>query len=148
FDFDASISEFEKARFLVERECKTHQFQEVVVAIETTGHYYEDLIRLCHTVDYHVRVINATITKKQRDKLLNYSKTDRLDLMVIVQCLLEGHGTFCTLPSGLVLQLQRLTRARRELVKEETAIKNNILVHIDHIFREYQEKTEWIDGKR
>lgn len=52
------------------------------------------------------------------------------------------------MPSGGVHTLQKLTRARRELVQEQTATKNLIRVYVDHIFREFQGKSMWINGKR
>lgn len=68
--------------------------------------------------------------------------------MAIVQSMIHGRGTSNELPSGKVLYLQKLTRARRELVKEETEAKNLIRVHMDHIFREFQGKSVWVNGKR
>ena len=39
--------------------------KEIVVGIETTGHYYEDLVRLCQLEGYHVRTINAATTARK-----------------------------------------------------------------------------------
>ncbi|WP_147536298.1 transposase, partial [Bacillus marasmi] len=52
------------------------------------------------------------------------------------------------LASGNVLTLQKLTRARRELVEERTETQNLIRMHMDHIFREFQGKSVWVNGKR
>ena len=68
--------------------------------------------------------------------------------MAILQSMINGRGTFNELPSGSVHSLQKLTRARRELVNERTSTENLIRVHMDHIFREFQGKSVWKDGKR
>ena len=68
--------------------------------------------------------------------------------MAIVQAIIHGRGTSSELPSGSVSHLQKLTRARRELVETQSALENHIRVHIDHVFREYQGKTGWIEGKQ
>ncbi|MGY3718808.1 IS110 family transposase [Sutcliffiella cohnii] len=120
----------------------------MVVGIETTGHYYEHLVFKCQLEGYHVRTINAATTAKEREALLNWSKTDNLDLMAIVQSIIHDRGASNELPTGEILQLRKLTRARRELISERTKTKNLILMHMDHIFREYQGKTVCVNGKK
>ncbi len=47
-----------------------------------------------------------------------------------------------------IRSLQKLTRARRELVDEQTSTQNLIRMHIDHVFRQFQGKSVWNNGKR
>jgi transposase len=148
FEFDASMSGFEYLKKIIHTEKEKHNLKEIVVGIETTGHYYEDLVRRCHSDGYHVRTLNAATTAQERQALLNWSKTDNLDLMAIVQSMIHGRGTSNELSSGDVLTLQKLTRARRESVGERTATQNLIRMHMDHIFREFQGKSVWRKGKR
>lgn len=146
FEFDASLTGFNMIKKCIQE--KVDGFKEVVVGIETTGHYYEDLVRHCHAEGYHVRILNAATTAQEREALMNWSKTDNLDLMAIVQSIIHGRGTSNELPSGDVYQLQKLTRARRSLVKERTSLQNLIRSYSDQIFREMQGKSIWNDGKR
>lgn len=148
FEFDASMTGFEYLKKIIQSEKEKNRFKEVVVGIETTGHYYEDLVRRCHSDGYHVRTLNAATTAQERQALLNWSKTDNLDLMAIVQSMIHGRGTSNELASGDVLTLQKLTRARRELVEERTETQNLIRMHLDHIFREFQGKSVWVNGRR
>jgi transposase len=148
FEFDASLTGFEKIKEQIQLEKDRQGMKEVVVGIETTGHYYEDLVRRCQSEGYHVRILNAATTAQERQALLNWSKTDNLDLMAIVQSMIHGRGTSNELSTGDVHSLQKLTRARRELVGERTSTQNLIRVHLDHIFREFQGKSMWINGKR
>ncbi|RYG73056.1 IS110 family transposase [Lentibacillus lipolyticus] len=147
FEFDASETGFESLKSFIQQE-KHEDIKEIVVGIETTGHYYEDVVRRCHQEGYQVRILNAATTAQERQGLLNWSKTDNLDLMVIVQTIINGKGTFGELPSGNVQQLQKLTRARRSLVKERTDLQNLIRSNMDQIFRETQGKNIWVEGKR
>lgn len=147
-EFDASLTGFNWLKQEVIELKKQYQMKEVVVGIETTGHYYEDLVRWCQSEGFYVRTINSATTAEERKALLNYSKTDNIDLMVILQAIIHGRGTFNELPSGKIYHLQRLTRARRELVCERTALQNHIRVYMDQIFREFQGKSIWIEGKR
>ncbi|WP_071393170.1 IS110 family RNA-guided transposase [Bacillus tuaregi] len=147
FEFDASLTGFEVLKKQIQTAI-VHNDMKVVVGVETTGHYYEALVRKCYSEAFHVRILNAATTAREREALLNWSKTDNLDLMAILQSIIHGRGTSNELPSGDVHRLQKLTRARRELVQEQTATKNLIRVYVDHIFREFQGKSVWINGKR
>jgi transposase len=44
FEFDAFMSGFEYLKKIIHTEKKKHNLKEIVVGIETTGHYYEDLL--------------------------------------------------------------------------------------------------------
>jgi transposase len=68
--------------------------------------------------------------------------------MAILQSMIHGRGTSNELSSGTILTLQKLTRARRELVGERTTTQNLIRMRLDHIFREFQGKSVWENGKR
>jgi transposase len=148
FEFDASMTGFDYLIKVIQTEKEKHKLKEVVVGIETTGHYYEDLVRRFHSNGYHVRTLNAATTAQERQALLNWSKTDNLDLMAILQSMIHGRGTSNELSSGTILTLQKLTRARRELVGERTTTQNLIRMRLDHIFREFQGKSVWENGKR
>ncbi|MFD1361948.1 IS110 family transposase [Lentibacillus salinarum] len=91
-------------------------------------------------------MLNSATTAQERQDLLNCSKIDNLDLMAIVQSIMHNRGTSSGLSSGNIHKLQTLTRARRELVQEESAVQNRIRVYVDHIFREYQGKSIGLMG--
>ena len=148
FEFDASQTGLELVKKQIHLVKKEYGLTEVVVGIETTGHYYEDLVRKCHKAGYRVRVVNAATTDQERKALMNWSKTDNIDLMAIIQSLINGRGTSSELSSGSIGSLQKLTRARRELVGERTSIQNLIRMHMDHVFREFQGKSVWENGRR
>ncbi|RXJ02190.1 IS110 family transposase [Anaerobacillus alkaliphilus] len=148
FEFDASLTGHNQLISQIEKVSQETGKQSIVIGIETTGHYYEDLVRHWQGNSYYVRIINAATTSEERKALLNRSKTDNLDLLAITQSVINGRGTSSELPSGSVHELQKLTRARRTIVQEKTALQNEIRVHIDHIFREFQGMSIWRDGKR
>ncbi|AGK55273.1 transposase IS116/IS110/IS902 family protein [Bacillus sp. 1NLA3E] len=89
FEFDASLTGFEILKRQIQNEKGRSKAKEVVVGIETTGHYYEDLVRSCRSEGYHVRILNSATTAQERDALLNWSKTDNLDLMAILQSMVS-----------------------------------------------------------
>ena len=147
FDFSASHLGFQQLVEAIEHAKKGYDFIEVVVGIETTGHYYEDLVRLCENQQYTVRIINAATTAEERKATLNYTKTDSIDLMAITQSLLYGRGETSRKAVPLLKELQTLSRAHRTLIESSSRAINHIRLYMDHIFREYQGTVTEIDGK-
>ncbi|MEK4023912.1 IS110 family transposase [Sporosarcina sp. FSL W7-1283] len=70
------------------------------------------MVRVCDQQGYMVRVINAATTAEERKKMLNYTKTDRVDLHAIVQSILQGRGDTSRKKQECFERLQTLTRAR------------------------------------
>ncbi|WP_339254360.1 IS110 family transposase [Sporosarcina sp. FSL W8-0480] len=148
FELDASLSGFQLLVAKIEETCQKNGLDEVVVGIETTAHYYEDLVRLCHEKGYVVRVINSATTSIERESMLNWSKTDDLDLVAIVHSILQGRGNPPKSLRKELRTLKKLTRFRRELVSQRTRLTNQQFALMDTIFREFQGKTVWVDGKK
>ena len=146
FEFDGSKTGFQVLKDEIEEARETYQLTRVILGIETTAHYYEDLVRVCEQEGYMVRVINAAATAEERKKMLNYTKTDRVDLHAIVQSILQGRGGTSKKKPESFERLQTLTRARRRLVDDQTCCINLLRLYMDHIFREFQGKNLRIDG--
>ncbi|MGE6416102.1 IS110 family transposase, partial [Planococcus kocurii] len=138
FEFNAASAGFEKLVKEIKQAREGYGFEEVVVGIETTGHYYEDLVRLCEQEKFIVRIINAATTAKERETVLNYTKTDNVDLMAITQSLLHGRGKPSQEALPLLEQLKTLSRAHRTLIDARSRTVNHIRLYMDHIFREFQ----------
>jgi transposase len=146
FEFDGSMTGFQLLEKHIDMTCEAYSLSQVIIGIETTAHYYEDLVRLCMDKEYIVRILNAATTARERETVLNYTKTDRVDLMAIVQSILHGRGG-TSVESLLELEsLKTLTRARRALVNTRTKIINHLRLYMDHIFREFQGKNLKVDG--
>jgi len=147
FEFDGSQTGFQALKNQINQTREAYKLTDVILGIETTAHYYEDLVRVCGEEGYLVRVINAATTAEERRKSLNYTKTDRVDLNAIVQAILQGHGDTSRKKDKDFETLQKFTRARRSLVDDQTRCINHIRLYMDHIFREFQGKNRRIDGK-
>ncbi|WP_233190954.1 IS110 family transposase [Sporosarcina sp. P19] len=147
FEFDGSQTGFQVLKKEIDQTREAYQLTRVILGIETTAHYYEDLVRVCDQQGYMVRVINAATTAEERKKMLNYTKTDRVDLQAIVQSILQGRGESSKKKAHDLERLQTLTRARRRLINEQTRCMNVMSVYMDHIFREFQGKNVRKDGK-
>ena len=148
FEFNASSTGFNRLVKEIKEAKEGYAFEEVVVGIETTGHYYEDLVRLCEQEKFIVRIINAATTAKERETVLNYTKTDNVDLMAITQSLLHGRGQTSQEALPLLEQLKTLSRAHRAMINAKSPTINHIRLYMDHIFREFQGIVENEGGKK
>lgn len=138
FEFDGSMTGFNTLKMAIEETKEAYALTDVILGIETTAHYYEDLVRVCMDQGYVVRVINAATTARERETVLNYTKTDRVDLMAIVQSILHGRGGTSLDKRQDLETLKSLTRARRRLVNDRSRCINHLRMYMDHIFREFQ----------
>lgn len=108
--------------------------QKIVVGIEATGHYYENLYRNLITLGYDVAIVNPSSVYSQRASQLNWCKTDDIDLCAIGQVLIDNQATETKLSDGLYYNLKCLARLRRDEVNKRARLKIQIKVLCDHIF--------------
>lgn len=125
----------------------TCQAEKVFVAIEATGHYYEDIVRILTDKGYSVHIINPASTHQERKQHLNYSKTDGIDLNLIAEALVGNKATNSKLSQGDYRKLQQLTRARRSEINKRSRSKMEIRALHDQVWREYQGFSIFENGK-
>ena len=112
--------------------------QVVLVGMEPTGHYFENLARHLHH-DHRsprpVTLINSFAVSRNRDQqMMHREKDDDIDVAAIGDLLRRGEGTPFQPIDGIYLEMQHLSRVRLSKVKMQTALKNQILGHLDRIF--------------
>jgi len=108
--------------------------QKIIIGLESTGHYYENLYRHLVDLGYDVAMINPMSVYSQRSGQLNWCKTDEIDLCAIGQVLIDNQATESRLPEGLYYNLKQLTRLRRDEVRKRATLKTQTRVLCDHIF--------------
>ena len=119
----------------------------ILVGIEATGHYHEDIVRYLENCGYQVTIINAYTTSEERASALNWAKTDDLDLAAIAVAIMQNKGTESKLPSGIYDKLLAITRARRSEVNKRSTLQVEIRQFMDLIWPGFQAITEVQDGK-
>ncbi len=109
--------------------------QLVLLGMEPTSHYFENLARHLLQRPQPVKLINSFAVSKNRDQhMMHREKSDEIDAAAIGDLLRRGEGTPYRPPTGVYLQLQHLDRVRLSKVKIQTMLKNQILGHLDRIF--------------
>jgi transposase len=107
----------------------------VLVGMEPTGHYFENLARHLNCRPQPVTLINSFAVSRNRDQqMMHREKDDEIDAAAIGDLLRRGEGTPFQPVSGIDLEMQHLSRVRHSKVKMRTALKNQIIGHLDRIF--------------
>ena len=111
--------------------------REVIVGIESTGHYWENLVYFLDRKGVRLVQVNPAHTKKSKELLDNTpNKADPKDSMVIADLIAQGKYLSLILPKGDYAELRMLTKARARVVKELTVLSNTINYIVDMIFPE------------
>ena len=109
--------------------------QVVLVGMEPTGHYFENLARHLHQRPQPVTLINSfAVSRNREQQMMRREKDDEIDVAAIGDLLRRGEGTSFQPVRGLYLEMQHLSRVRLSKVKIQTALKNQIIGHLDRIF--------------
>jgi transposase len=109
-----------------------------VIGMEATGHYW--LALYCHLIKegYTVFVVNPIQTDAFRHVgTVRAAKTDSIDAFIIADLMRFGKFSVTHLAEEAMVALRQLTRHRAALVKQRTAVKNQLAGIIDMVFPEY-----------
>jgi len=111
--------------------------RDVIVGIESTGHYWENLAYFLDSKGVKLVQVNPAHTKKSKELLDNTpNKADPKDSIVIADLVAQGKFLSLILPKGDYAKLRRLAKARERVTKELTALSNAINYIIDMVFPE------------
>ena len=130
FSFQNSREGFMK---LVE---EIENFQDCLIGLESTGHYAENLIYFLYERNYKIALINPIQTDSLRDSNIRKTKTDKLDTMLIVECLILKKYSLVNFQDINIIKLRRLSRFRMELIQQQTRIKTQLTGCLDIVFPE------------
>jgi len=135
FDIDIFQSGYEQLCQAIETAVSDNNIQLILIGMEPTGHYYQNLACHLHTDGYNVTIINSLTVKQNRDQqMMSREKSDEIDAAAIGDLLQRGHGSPYHPPTDVYLQLQQLDRERIAELKVQTMYKNRIIGHLDRIW--------------
>lgn len=110
----------------------------VVVAIESTGHYWKPLARFLTASGIPVVLVNPYHVKHTKETEDNSpTKNDRKDARLIAKMAKEGKFLTCMLPVGHYADLRWLSQARRDRTQKLNAVVNQLHALLDQFFPEF-----------
>jgi len=110
---------------------------DVIIGMESTGHYWEVPARWLAGKGLRVVLVNAVHTKRAKEIEDNSpGKTDAKDARIIAQLVRYGKYLSCVLPEGAMAELRELTRIRQHIITELTQKRNYLRRLLDSVFPE------------
>lgn len=135
FRIDTFRAGFERLCELIDEVVCQYQIQVLFIGMEPTGHYFENLARHLDRRYPHLRLVNSYAVKENRNQsMLRTEKTDDIDLAAIGDLTLRNKCFPYRPLTEEHLHLQHWVRYRGAKVKERTALRNQIIGHLDRIF--------------
>lgn len=135
FEIDMFKTGFEQLCQAIDQAISQTQAQVVLVGMEPTGHYFENLARHLQQRPQPVTLINSyAVSQNRQQMMMRREKTDPIDVAAIGDLLRRGEGSCFQPLQGVYLELQHLDRVRLGKVKMQTMLKNQIIGHLDRIF--------------
>ena len=135
FEIDIFQAGFNRLCQAIDKAMAQTNAKVVLVGMEPTGHYFENLARHLNNRPQAVTLINSFAVSRNRDQqMMHREKDDEIDAAAIGDLLRRGEGTPFQPVSGIYLEMQHLSRVRHSKVKMRTALKNQIVGHLDRIF--------------
>ena len=115
------------------------ELDDIIIGLESTAHYGNNLVSFLVTKGLHVCVINPIQTATLRKNNIRKTKTDKVDTLVIAKAVaLMDHPRFVTLYDIALMQLKNLGRFRMNLVKQRSRTKIQFTAYLDQVFPELQ----------
>lgn len=121
----------------IETTCKLRGFEQVIVGMEPTGHYWKPLANHLSAHGVTVVMINPYHTKRAKELDDNSpTKSDSKDSLTIARLVRDGRYYEVYLPRDIYAELRVLSNTRIGLIKRQNALKNNITAVMDEYFPE------------
>ena len=111
-----------------------HQLHDLLVALERTGNYHRPLQRTATAAGFEARIVHPLTSKQYRLPADPGNKTDDTDLAAIQRGTVNGFGLIDPVLDPTHAQLRLLARHRRDLVRKNADLRNQIHVELDALF--------------
>ena len=111
----------------------------IIIGLESTAHYGDNLVRYLVGSKFNVCVINPLLTSSMRKNNIRKTKTDKVDTFVIAQTLMmQKYRRFISLNDLDIMDLKNLGRFRQKTIKQRTRLKIQLTSYVDQVFPELQ----------
>ena len=110
--------------------------EKILIGLESTAHYGENLISYLFSLGFHIGVINPIQTASLRKSNIRKTKNDKVDTFIIIKALTLNNYSLISSRDINILKLKGLCRSRRNLVTMRSKAKIQLVSYIDQIFPE------------
>jgi len=117
---------------------KTQNKAEIIIGMESTGHYWHAASNFFKAHGYRVDVFNPLISAKREQQSVRGNKSDKTSAVAIAKVLRDDDYSVCNDNDEKADELKSLIRQRSNLIEYRTDIKNRIIAYWDVVFPELQ----------
>ena len=111
----------------------------IIIGLESTAHYGNNLVKYLVASDFKVCVINPIQTSTMRKNNIRKTKTDKVDTFLIAKTLMmQTSYRFYTMYDLNMMDLKDLGRFRQKSIKQRTRLKIQLTSYLDQVFPELQ----------
>lgn len=110
--------------------------KELLIGLESTGHYSDNLVSFLFNKGFEIGIINPIQTDSLRDSNIRKTKNDKIDTFLIAQCLMLHKYTMFSQTDFNILRLKTLCRFRFDIIHSRTRLKIQLTGCVDTIFPE------------
>jgi len=111
---------------------------DIIIGLESTAHYCENLICYLFDQGYNIAVINPIQTSSLRNTGIRKTKTDKIDTSLIIKSLIVNAYRLYSKTDIDALRLKSLCRFRQNLKKSKARLKIQLVSYVDVLFPELQ----------
>ena len=106
----------------------------IIVGLEPTGHYAENLVAYLLEQGFDVRQVNSFAVSREREAGLTWSKTDEIDLCAIGQLIINGKSSPLGHTEAIYDNMKYAARARRSTIQRTVLLESQIHAYMDRLF--------------
>ena len=117
---------------------RTFDDENLIIGMESTSHYGENLISFLFKQHFKVALINPLQTSHLRKANIRDAKNDRLESLNTARSLIFGKLNFVSEKNIDCFSLKKLTRFRSNLIKQRSKAKIQLTSLLDLLFPELQ----------
>ena len=110
--------------------------QKMLIGLESTAHYGENIISYLFNLDYKIGVINPIQTSNLRKSNIRKTKNDKVDTFIIIKSLTLNNYNRVTTRDINNIKLKGLSRSRHNLIVMRSRSKIQLASFIDQLFPE------------
>jgi len=126
---------------------RQHPKDKVIVGLESTSFYGENLIAFLADLGYQIALINPIEISDSRKKKIRNAKTDKIDAKLICKYLATEEYRLLQPKELQMLALRGLCRFRQTMKKSKNRLKTQLVSYLDLCFPEYATAFSKVHGK-
>jgi len=118
-----------------------------LVAMEATGHYWQNLFAVLAARGFHIALLNPLRTRRFAEEDLQRIKTDAIDALGIARFAQQKRPAETRLPDSATLELRELVRLRDRLVQDMADRVRQLHRAVDLGFPEFTRYVKSLDSE-